>query len=242
MIFEPYFSFNHLMEEKDHRSFYFSRRQGTGRGDLPGTEMLLSFVDLDFNPSIPPATTVFAHTLCTNRRLAEEMPAGAVFQMEKAAPLSSITALRKPTPQIDPPLDGASLWRLISHLSLNYLSLSQGDESLKALREILKLYCFSDHPDTQHQISGIREMSTRQVVRRTGPDAWRGFCRGIEITLVFDERLYVGSSAFLQANVLNRFFPLYGAINSFTQLIIKSKQKEGVWKKWEPVAGDQIVL
>ena len=242
LIFEPYFSFNHLMEEKDHRSFYFSRRQWTGRGDLPGTEMLLSFVDLDFNPSIPPATTVFAHTLCTNRRLAEEMPAGAVFQIEKAAPLSSITALRKPTPQIDPPLDGASLWRLISHLSLNYLSLSQGDASLKALREILRLYCFSDHPETQHQIAGIREMSTRQLVRRIGPDAWRGFCRGIEITLVFDERLYVGSSAFLLANVLNRFFPLYGSINSFTQLIIKTKQKEGVWKKWEPVAGDQIVL
>lgn len=242
MTFEPYFSFNHLMEEKDHRSFYFARRQGTGRKDLPGTEMFLSFVDLDFNPGIPPASTVFAHTLCTNRRLAEELPAGAVLQIERAAPLSSVYTLSKPTPQIDPPLEGPSLWRLISHLSLNYLSLSQGDESLKALREILRLYCFSDHPDTQHQISGIQEMSTRQVVRRVGSDAWRGFCRGIEITLVLDERLYVGSSAFLLASVLNRFFPLYVSINSFTQLIIKSKQKEGVWKKWEPMAGDQIIL
>lgn len=242
MTFEPYFSFNHLMEEKDHRSFYFARRQGTGRKDLPGTEMFLSFVDLDFNPGIPPASTVFAHTLCTNRRLAEELPAGAVLQIERAAPLSSVYTLSKPTPQIDPPLEGPSLWRLISHLSLNYLSLSQGDESLKALREILRLYCFSDHPETQHQISGIQEMSTRQVVRRVGSDAWRGFCRGIEITLVLDERLYVGSSAFLLASVLNRFFPLYVSINSFTQLIIKSKQKEGVWKKWEPMAGDQIIL
>ncbi len=242
MTFEPYFSFNHLMEEKEHQSFYVSRRQGTGRGDLPGTEMFLSFVDLDFNPRIPATTTVFAHTLCTNRNLAEELPAGAVLQIEKAAPLSSIYILSKPTPQIDPPLAGPSLWQLISHLSLNYLSLSQEEGSLKALREILRLYCFSDHPDTQHQISGIREMSTRQAFRRTGPDAWRGFCRGIEITLVLDERLYVGSSAFLMAAVLNRFFPLYGSINSFTQLILRSEQKEGVWKKWEPMAGDQSIL
>ena len=52
--------------------------------------------------------------------------------------------------------------------------------------------------------------------------------------------LYVGP--FLLAAVLNRFMPLYASVNSFTQLIIKSKQREGIWKRWEPVAGEQIVL
>ena len=139
--------------------------------------------------------------------------------------------------------------RLISHLSLNYLSLSNGEESLKALREILMLYSFSDHiytyqhqASTYQQISGIREMSCRKVVRRVGADAWKGFCRGIEVTLTFDERLYVGSSAFLLASVLNHFFPLYASVNSFTHLIIKSYQREGIWKKWPPTAGEQIVL
>jgi type VI secretion system protein ImpG len=204
--------------------------------------MILSFVDQDFNPSLPPTNTVFAHTLCTNRRLAEELPVGAILQIEETAPLSLISTLAKPTPQIEPPLEGATIWRLISHLSLNYLSLSEGEESLKALREILRLYSFSEQASTYQQISGIREMSCRKALRLVGSDAWRGFCRGIEITLSFDERLYVGSSAFLLASVLNCFFPLYASVNSFTQLIIKSQQREGIWKKWQPMVGEQIVL
>lgn len=240
--FEPFFSFNHHMEMTGHKAYWIGRKQSTGREDLPGTEMLLSFVDLDFKASLPPTTTVFAHTLCTNRRLAEELPAGAILQIEETAPLSQVSTLTKPTPQIESPLEGATLWRLISHLSLNYLSLSNGDESLKALREILRLYSFSEHASTYQQISGIREMSTQKVFRLIGSDAWRGFCRGIEITLVFDEHLYVGSSAFLLAAVLNCFFALYASVNSFTQLIIKSQQREGVWKKWQPMAGEQIVL
>jgi type VI secretion system protein ImpG len=241
-VFEPFFSFTHHMERTGHKAYWIARRQGTGRSDMPGTEMILSFVDLDFNPSLPPTTAVFARSLCTNRRLAEELPAGAILQIEETAPLSRISTLSKPTPQIEPPLEGSTLWRLISHLSLNYLSLSNGEESLKALREILRLYSFSEQASVYQQISGIREMSCRKASRLIGSDAWRGFCRGNEITLSFDERLYVGSSAFLLAAVLNRFFPLYASVNSFTQLIIKSQQREGIWKKWQPMVGEQIVL
>lgn len=242
VVLEPYFSFNHLMAERDHRTFCLFRRQETGRRDLPGTEMFISFVDLDFNLDRPPVKTVYAHTLCTNRHLAEELPPGAILQIEQAAPLSVISILTKPTAQIDPPLEGGTLWRLISHLSLNYLSLSEDENGLKALREILRLYSFTDHSDVHQQIAGIRQMACRRVVRRIGTDAWRGFCKGIEVTLTFDERMYVGSNAFLLAAVLNRFFPLYASINTFTRLIIRSQQREGIWKKWEAMVGDQIVL
>jgi type VI secretion system protein ImpG len=239
---EPFYSYNHTLEQRGQRAYWQARREDTGRKELPGTHVYLSLVDLDFNIHVPPTTTIFAKTLCTNRRLAEEVPAGAILQIEAAAPLERIYTLDKPTRQIDPPLRGQALWRLISHLSLNYLSLGNDQESLDALREILRLYSFLDPEQTYQQISGIREMSCRQVVRRIGSDAWRGFCRGIEATLVFDENLYVGTGAFLLAAVLNRFLPLYASVNSFTQLIIKSKQREGIWKQWEPMAGEQIVL
>ncbi len=238
---ESYFSLNHAAQHPDQRIFYYCRRQPTGRRDLPGTEMFLSFVDLDFSPARPASTSVFAHALCTNRRLAEDLPAGAMLQLEQAAPVAEVTALAKPTAQLVPPLDGAALWRLISHLSLNYLSFSDGPDGLGALREILRLYCFSDHPEVLQQINGIREMTTERVVRRTGSDGWRGFSRGFEIALSLDERLYVGSSAFLLAAVLNRFFPLYAGINTFTQLVLRSAQRDGEWKRWPPMAGEQIV-
>lgn len=134
------------------------------------------------------------------------------------------------------------LWRLISHLSLNYLSLMQGKESLTAFREILRLYGFASRRDVTSQVNGLREILTRRVMRRVGKDAWGGFCEGTEVTLLIEERNFNGGEGFLLASVLNYFLALYASINSFTQLVAKSTQREGVWKQWEPLAGEQIVL
>jgi type VI secretion system protein ImpG len=240
---EPFYSYNHRLESSNHKAFWHARRVAAQRKDLPGTEMLLSFLDLDLNPSLPPMQTVYAHTLCTNRELACELPVGAVFRMEQHAPLDKerpIVALGKPTPPVPPPLRGATAWRLISHLSLNHLSLSEEKDSLPALKEILRLYCLSE---SHHQlIEGLKEMSCRRVVRHIGNEPWRGFCRGNEVTLVLDEDYYEGSGGFLFGAVLNRFLASYAAINSFTQLVIRSKQREGIWKQWEPMAGEAVLL
>lgn len=240
--FEPFYSYNHHAAKKPDQAFWYARRRATGRMDLPGTDVCLSFVDLDFHPCQPPTQTVYAHTLCTNRDLAEQLTAGARLQLDEGAPLQTITCLKKPSRQLYPPLRGATLWRLISHLSLNHLSLAGGRESLHALREILRLYNFADHPSLQQQITGISDMSVQPALRHIGHDAWRGFCRGVAVRLEFDESLYVGSSAFLLGAVLNNFFALYASVNSFTQLTITSKQREGVWKQWPPMAGEKIVM
>ena len=71
---------------------------------------------------------------------------------------------------------------------------------------------------------------------------WNGFCRGIEVTLEFDEDRYVGSGVFLFASVLEKFFGLYGSLNSFTQLVAVTKQREEPLKRWLPRAGEQILL
>jgi type VI secretion system protein ImpG len=241
-LYEPFYSFNHHLSERGQKAFWHARRNPSLRKSVPGSEMVLSLVDLDFQPFQPPSETIYAHTLCTNRRLAEQLMAGALLQTDVAAPVARIVALTKPTQQLEPPSDGSTLWRLISHLSLNYLSFSTGEESLTALREILKLYCTSEHAAAHQQIQGLKELSLRPTVQRVGSQAWRGFCRGTEISLTFDENAYVGGGAFLLASVLNRFFALYASVNSFTQLVIKSQQREGVWKRWPSMAGDQAVL
>jgi type VI secretion system protein ImpG len=241
-MLQPFYSFQHQMNGRDPRAFWHSRRLPTGRDDLPGTDIFLSFLDLDFKPQLPPAQTVFAHALCTNRELALEVPAGARLQIEEAAPVAHIQCVHKPTPPAYPPLQGTTLWALISNLSLNYLSLGAGKQSLEPLREILRLYSFSDQPSTFQQVNGIVGMDCRRVVRRVGADSWRGFCQGTEVTLTFDENAYMGSGAFLMASVLQRFFALYTSVNSFAQLVIRSTQREGEWKRWPPIAGEQPVL
>jgi type VI secretion system protein ImpG len=239
---DPFYSMRHRLDGRTQRAYWYARRVPTGREDLPGTDILLSFVDLDFNPKLPPGQVVYAHTLCTNREFATQLPAGARLQIEETGPIADITCLDKPTFPVYPPLGGKTLWYLISNLSLNYLSLSGGGGSLEALREILRLYSFSDQPSTYQQVQGIREMTCRRVTRRIGKEPWRGFCQGTEVTLTFDESLYVGSGAFLLGSVLDRFLPLYASINSFTQVVIRSLQREGDWRRWPPRAGLQELL
>lgn len=239
---EPLFSYTHEMEDRRQRAFWHARRVPTERSDLPGTDLLLSFHDLDLNPARPATRTVFARTLCTNRRLAEQLPAGASLVTEAVAPLARVVALHNPTPQLDPPSGGQAAWRLISHLSLNHLSFGAGEDGVRALREILRLYGSYDDAAAQNQIAGIRELSVRRITRRLGEDAWRGFCRGHEIQLVIDEAAYGGTSPLLLTSVLSCFFSLYTSVNSFTQLVVRSQQREGIWMRWPARAGEQVLL
>lgn len=240
--FAPFYAFDHEMDRRGQRCFWHARRVLSLYQDVAGTEILLSFLDLDFKPTQPPLETVYAHTLCTNRTLAEQVPAGGILQSDEPMPVGRIVALKKPTAQIVPPLRGQTLWRLVSHLSLNYLSLAEGANSLTALREILRLYSASEAAAVHQQIRGIQAMSQRRVVRRVGDGAWRGFCKGIEIDLSLDDSAFVGGSAFLLASVLNHFFALYASTNSFTQLVVRRQDREGEWKRWPPSAGERIVL
>lgn len=239
-VFPPFYSFSHPADKSEPAVFWFARRAPTGRSGLPGTDVFLSFVDPAFDVQRPSADVVYASVLCTNRDLAEEMDAGVELSIERGEPVGPIRCLTKPTPQVAAPLGGQALWRLVSNLSLNHLSL--GDHGPEPLREILRAYLFSDAPQIERQISGIAELTSRTVSRRLGADSWRGFCRGTEVTLTFEEGDFSNSSPILLGAVLSRFLSLYAHINSFTELVVRSTKREEVWKRWQPMSGARPLL
>lgn len=242
-VLEPFYSCGHPMDGEG-RTFWLARRVPSERADLEGTDILLSFVDLRGERAAPAAETVWAKVLCTNRTLAEQLLPGHALHAERALPVSHLRLLHPPTPAVAPPLGPETQWRLVSHLSLNHLSLSGADAgaSLGALREILRLYGAWGDPTVEAQVSGIRAMTTAPAARRVGPLPWTGFCRGTEIELLLDESAYAGGSALLLAAVLERFFALYAAMNSFTRLSVRRTSREGVWKRWNARVGERTLL
>jgi len=240
--YEPFYSFRHSSFEKDHRAFWLARRVQADRADMPGTDLYLSFVDLAFDPAMPADQTVFAHTLCTNRSLASQLPDHAELNIEDATPVLRIACITKPSVSLYPPLGGPSLWRLVSSLSLNAVSLSGDASGLEALQESLRLYSFREDAAAKQEIEGIREMQTKKVMRRFGPEAWRGYRRGTEITFLFDPMKYKGGSALLLASVLRSFLGLYTSVNTFTQVVARRTNMDGEWKRWEPLASAQEIL
>lgn len=239
-VVQPFYSLDHSAQDDFGGPFWIARREASHRPEYSGTDLWLSFLDLNFNPQRPNSPIVFANTLCTNRALAEQVPVGADFIAEIASSSKRITCLYEPTRQLMPPLGGRVQWRLISLLTLNHVSLLDSDAGLRTLREMLTLYNVTDAARANEQIRGIRAMTCASVVGRIGRDAWRGFCRGFEIGLEFDEGAYVGSSPLMLAAVLNRFFALYTSVNSFTRVVVKRGEEE--WKRWEPMTGRQPVL
>jgi type VI secretion system protein ImpG len=134
------------------------------------------------------------------------------------------------------------MWRLISHLTLGHLSITDRQLGAAALREILRLYDFRDSPETRAIIEGIVNVECRFVTARMPGHGAGALVRGVEITVEFDEKRFAGSGVYLFASVLERFLALYCTINSFTQLVAKVRGREGVLRKWPPRTGEQVLL
>jgi type VI secretion system protein ImpG len=240
--YAPFFSFSHPahVDDGEPRAFFHARRTSTGRADLPGADVYLSFVNLDFKPQKPWSEVVYARALCTNRDLAEEIDAGVRLSLEQSIPMARVECLTKPTPQIPAPVGGQTLWRLISNLSVNHLSLCEA--SGEALREVLRAYLFASTPEGEKQIAAITGVASRTVQRRVGERARRALCRGTEVTIELDEDLLRDSSPILFGEVLSRFLSLYAHLNSFTELVLRSTIREEVWKRWSPMVGAKPLL
>ncbi|HLW69707.1 MAG TPA: type VI secretion system baseplate subunit TssF, partial [Candidatus Binataceae bacterium] len=196
-VIRPLFSMRHADMMGRGEAMYYARRQPVSHPDLSGSEMLLSFVDPDLDPKLPADDVVFAHVMCTNRGLAEQIVGGTPLNLEIDLPVSGVSCLNRPTRQLEPPTSGGTLWRLVSHLSVNHLSIAEGEDGIAVLREILLLYCPSEDLAATKRINGLKSLSSRRIVRHIGADAWRGFCRGLEINLEYDESAFPGVSAYL---------------------------------------------
>ncbi len=247
--YQPFYSFKHAADHRQQKAFWYATRRPArlagGQIDQ-GTEVYLSLVDLGFSSSVPADWTLDVETTCVNRDLPHRLSLAegqANLRLSKGAPLSRIECLTgRPTATLRPALKHGAMWRLISHLSLNHLSLVDYEEGADALREILKLYDFADSAETRSVIDGILSVRCRRVVGRAAGDLRGGFCRGIEVAVHFDEERFSGSGVYLFASVLERFLGLYCSINSFSKFVATTNKREGELRRWAPRAGETVLL
>jgi type VI secretion system protein ImpG len=242
-IYEPFYSIRHAKLAHEQQTFYIASRRPSPRANDEGTDLFLSLVDLSFRPLHPKVDSVTVKTLCTNRDLPSRLPFGnetGDFDLELSAPLKRIVALRKPTSTLRPSIGKNIYWRLISHLSLNYLSLVE--EGKDSLQQILSLYNLTGSPYSERVIGGITSLKSRRKFARLVSDDGIAFARGFEVELEFDEEQYVGGGVYLFAAVLERFLANYATLNSFTQLTARTLQRKEPLRQWPPRAGQKVLV
>jgi type VI secretion system protein ImpG len=247
--FLPFYGKNHEQQESNSHAFWFAARRNAKLDTVDrdeGTDVFLSLVDLSFNPNIPEDRTISIETTCSNRDLPQKLPytidESKLQCTDSAPPCSAIRYLIQPSAVIRPPLRDHARWRLISHLNLNFLSLTGGGDACSALKEILRLYDFKGSAVTRTLIESITQVNAKSISAPLNIDGNTAMCRGIEISVDIDDSQLSGSSVYLFCTILEHFFGLYCSINSFTRLLIKTKNKEGYLKKCPPRAGEKILL
>lgn len=217
------------------------------KSSYSGSEVYLSLVDANDAPYRTDLRQLGIRALCTNRHLPIQLSVGAGrsdFTMDLAAPINAIRCLSGPTLPRASLAEGRYTWRLISHLSLNYLSLIDekgGEEGAAPMREILKLYTEGNDRQTAKQIEGLRAARAKPIVRRVPVPGPIAFARGLEIAVTFDETAFEGTGVFLLGSVLEQFFARYVSINSFTEMTIRTQQR-GEIMRWPAQIGKRQIL
>ncbi|MFZ3281115.1 type VI secretion system baseplate subunit TssF [Pseudomonas sp.] len=225
----------------DQQRYWHARRVSGMTPNRLGSDLLVSVVDTRFEPQTDlPDYSLTAELLCTNRHLAQSLPAGTPLGFERPGPVAWARLRNPPSAQSLPRLDGDSRWRLVSQLTLNHLSLVEGPQALDALKEILQLHNLRDEASALRQIDGLLSLSCERVIGHVGADAWRGWRNGLEVQLQLDPQHFVGSSAVLFSAVLAQFFSLYATANRFVRTVLMQSDKEV--KAWQPQAGMPLSL
>ncbi|WP_369958364.1 type VI secretion system baseplate subunit TssF [Pseudomonas benzenivorans] len=216
------------------RPHYSVRQQPSLLGD--GLETYLSFGlrNLDQHETLSIELT------CTNQNLPRQLGLGDICLPSEDTPefltFRNISAV---TPSYAPPLHRDFLWKLISNMSLNYLSLA----NVEALKVILETYdlprYYDQHAEkvSKRLLDGLKSIGHRHVDR-----LHRGLpVRGVRTELTIDPEGYLGEGdLFLFASVLNEFFALYASLNSYHELRVQSTQGEVY--QWTPRMGQQPLL
>ncbi|WP_019936109.1 type VI secretion system baseplate subunit TssF [Oceanimonas smirnovii] len=184
--------------------------------------------------------TMSVELQCCNQDLPSELEVGDICVATDTTPgFARFKNIRPATRCYPPPLQGEGLWRLISNMSLNYISLTNPD----ALRVVLETYDFCAPFDeaaarrTRHMLNGIQAITHQRTDR-----LWQGLpVRGTHTELTLSSAHFSGpGDLYLFGAVLNEFFALYASLNSFHELTVNTT--DGARFTWTPRMGQQPIL
>jgi type VI secretion system protein ImpG len=243
VVLEPMHAYRHQTRNREDLAFWVATRHVNEFGEREPSTMTISVVDLTGNFTEPEADVLMVRTLCTNFDLPSRFQFGSEggdFEAVGYAAAKTVTALRRPTASVSPTGGKEHFWRLISLLSLNYLSLNE--EGRTAMQEILRLHNMSDSAASENQVGSILKMKSSPGFALV--DSAYGLipARGTQVEMEFDEQQFAGSGLYLFAAVLDRFLASYASMNSFSQLTARSTLRKEAMGKWPPRAGTQALL
>ncbi|MFK7668614.1 MULTISPECIES: type VI secretion system baseplate subunit TssF [Pseudomonas] len=232
----PFESFEHdpSFDVPTARSHYSLRQRSSLLHEGLDTYLSFSLRDIEAHETLSIELT------CTNQNLPRRLKLGDICRScEKTPEFLTFRNITPATSSYAPPINRDFLWKLISNMSLNYLSLAD----VNALKVILETYDLPRYYDQHAEKVSQRLLGGLKSIRHEHVDRLhRGLpVRGLRTELTVDTQGYIGEGdLFVFASVLNEFFALYASLNSYHELRVKSTQGEVY--QWTPRMGLQPLL
>jgi type VI secretion system protein ImpG len=229
-------------ERRPRRATEDERRQGVTRASYMGDDLFIAISRPPGRAPSFPLKRIDIVALCTNRDLPilDDTP---TLTLDGGDPIESVRligAIRAPQRSMAPALPSSAegesradeiAWRVVSQLSLNFLSLAADGRGADPLHVMLDLYADRGDPGLARHVRSIARVASRPVIERLPIDGPMCFGRGIEVTLDIDQSVLTGHSALLLSALLSKLFARHAGINGFvrTRSRLLQKQEEVSW-------------
>lgn len=168
--------------------------------------------------------TIESELLCTNGDMPIHLPCGG-GEPRLHSGQSKVTA--KCLVPFTRNYHGSNL-QLITHLLINYSFFNNPEDNLNFLMKIISLYNFANE---SHLNDALLNLTIKTIKKSIQTDTKGGvYLASTEINLEVDPNKFSGINLFLFGSVLNKFFSQYCEINSFTELVISTKQQGEIYR------------
>lgn len=248
--YEPFFGLDHSFgDESEFGGWWYASRMTHAEQDreAASSEIYLALVDRDFERDFPDDWVLEANLTCLNRNLPARLPFSGdeprMHFVSGGGGIKKIRCLTPPTQRLQAAVGRGLMWKVVSQLSLNHLSLTGGDEGGGELREILRVHDRVESPVTKAVIDSIERVESRaSMIRVVHGDGLPGMVRGLKVRVSLDDDRLRTSGMLLFSSVLRRFLASLCSINSFVQLETVSGRRGESVRSFDPLTGDQALV
>jgi type VI secretion system protein ImpG len=179
--------------------------------------------------------------LATNGKLPEQLRPGDINRRTEGLPeLVEVVNIMTPTSSLDPPIGKDTLWKFLSHLSLNFSRIAE----INNFKTLLELYVFPESREREKitinkkRIEGLSDISLQPVDRLYGGTVLRG--QKVIIRANLDHFAGWGD-LYLFGSVIDRFLCSVSSINTFIELELY-EELSGESLKWPPRSGNRLLI
>ena len=190
---------------------------------------------------LPAQQTLILGLTCSNGHLPSQLRPGDISKSTSGtSDLVTFSNVLPPADGADPPIGESVLWKLLSHLALNYLPIADAD----TLQALLKLYIVQSSAQSPREVANQRRIASISNVSVKPADRLLSgsIVRGQEINLDMRQDHFASSGdLYLFGAILDRVLATFATLNSFTAFSVKDEQT-GSRYKWQPRLGKRPLI